>query len=163
MLAGRGHFRFLKEHVAEDVVVRRVLLARDDEENIEDTMRGLKLQGDVVSDEKKRQLEVLVAEFGDVFRETPGLTKLTSHMIDTGEATPIRLQAYRIPMHWKEPFKKELDQLLEQGIIEPSRSPWASPTVPVKESEHLGRSSQTCQESFRIAKGSRLNSESREV
>ena len=32
-----------------------MLLARDDEENIEDTMRGLKLQGDVVSDEEKRQ------------------------------------------------------------------------------------------------------------
>ena len=39
-------------------------------------MRGLKLQGDVVSDEKKRQLEVLVAKFGDVFRETPELTKI---------------------------------------------------------------------------------------
>ena len=112
-----------------------MLLARDDEENIEDTMRGLKLQGDVVSDEKKRQLEVLVAEFGDIFRETPGLTKLTSHTSDTGEATPIRSQAYRVPMHWKEPFKKELDQLLEQGIIKPSRSPWASPTVAVKKSD----------------------------
>ena len=54
------------------------------------------------------------------------------HKYDTGNHPPIRSPAYRVLLQWREAYRKEIQVLLELGIIEPSTSPWASPTVPVK-------------------------------
>ena len=47
--------------------------------------------------------------------------------IDTGTAAPIHCNPYRIAVTLREVLRKELYSLLEQGIIEPSVSPWAAP------------------------------------
>lgn len=55
--------------------------------------------------------------------------------IDTGGSPPIRQAPYSVPLGIRDQVKKELDELLECGIIERSVSPWASPLVPVKKSD----------------------------
>ena len=55
--------------------------------------------------------------------------------IDTGEARPIRQMPRKVPHHLKVEIDKQLDQMLEQGVIEPSSSPWASPICLVKKKD----------------------------
>ena len=48
--------------------------------------------------------------------------------INVESATPIRQQTYRLP-EARKIVKKELDNTLDQGIVQPSHSPWALPIV----------------------------------
>ncbi|CAF0886678.1 unnamed protein product [Brachionus calyciflorus] len=61
-----------------------------------------------------------------------GCCNYTVHSIDTQGSEPIREPPRRVPFHMKEEIKKQLDELLEAGIIEPSNSEWATALVPIK-------------------------------
>ena len=52
--------------------------------------------------------------------------------IDTGDARPVRQMPRRVPHHWRAEVDKQLDQMLEQGVIKPSTSAWASPICLVR-------------------------------
>lgn len=55
--------------------------------------------------------------------------------IDTGDARPVCQMPRRVPHHWKAEVDKQLDQMLEQGVIEPSTSAWASPICLVRKKD----------------------------
>ena len=55
-----------------------------------------------------------------------GLTSLAQHAIDTGDAKPIKQPFRRVPLAFADEEKKAIDKLLSQGVIRPSKSPWAS-------------------------------------
>ena len=57
------------------------------------------------------------------------------HDIDTGDALPIKQRAYRLPIHKHEEVNRQVGDMLTQGIIEPSDSPWASPLVLVQKKD----------------------------
>ena len=57
---------------------------------------------------------------------------MAKHSIKTTTNTPIWSPAYTILVHIEAKFKEELDNLLADGIIEESYSPWCSPPIPVK-------------------------------
>ena len=76
----------------------------------------------------------LLGEFKDVFSQSStdyGRTTLIEHRIDTGEARPIRQALRRIPHALREEINTQINSMLDHGIIQPSRSPWASPIVAV--------------------------------
>ena len=52
-------------------------------------------------------------------------------VINTSDAAPVRQRAYRTP-HLRDTLREELRKMEEQGVIEPSSSPWASPVVLIK-------------------------------
>lgn len=62
-------------------------------------------------------------------------TQVVEMSIDTGDAHPIRQRAYRIPLAKMKTVEQELEKMLDDGIIEPSTSAWASPLtlVPKKD------------------------------
>ena len=57
------------------------------------------------------------------------------HRILTEGQRPIRQKPYRIPPALKEEVSKELQELLEVGIVEKSTSEWSSPIVVVKKKD----------------------------
>ncbi len=85
--------------------------------------------GEQLSSEQKKEIE---ANFRDVLQSKPGRTDLTEHSIDMGSARPIRLPPYKIPHAYRESVERELKEMEESEVIEPSQSEWSSPIVIVK-------------------------------
>ena len=88
-----------------------------------------------LDEDESQQVKEFLCEFQHVFSRDEsdlGLTHLAEHVIDTGNATPIKQPPRRVPMAFVGEDKKAIDQLLKQGTIRPSTSPWASPIVLVR-------------------------------
>ena len=80
--------------------------------------------------DRRDQLNKLLTSFKDIFQDRPGRTNLCRHTIELQPDTkPIRLPPYRVNPHKAELISKELDLMIEMGVIERSNSPWASPVV----------------------------------
>ena len=57
------------------------------------------------------------------------------HDIETGDAKPIKQPPRRPPLAARDEEDKQLDEMLETGIIEPSYSPWSSPVCMAKKKD----------------------------
>jgi len=87
-----------------------------------------------LTEEQEKKLNKLIEENQDIFSKDEydiGRTTLVKHEIDTGDAKPIKQNAYRANPNNKILIKKEIDEMLKRGIIEPSLSSWSSPVVMV--------------------------------
>ena len=93
-----------------------------------DTHQGSKL-GDQLQPKQVKELKLLLTQYRLVFSGRPGKTDLAEHQIETEDVPPIRLPAYRLPQAYRSMVKEELDEMLESGIIEQSKSEWSSPIV----------------------------------
>ena len=54
------------------------------------------------------------------------------HRIPTGQAVSVQQRFRQLLMHKREEVEMSLGKMLDQGVIEPSTSPWASPIMLVK-------------------------------
>lgn len=90
--------------------------------------------GSQLSGSERDELVGILEEFRDVLQGRPGQTDVTEHSINT-VSNPIRLPPYRIPHAYREEVSKELQEMEDSGIIEPSCSEWASPIVVAKKKD----------------------------
>ena len=65
----------------------------------------------------------LKEDFKDVFQDVPGRTDMVNHDIPTGDGQPVRLPQYRLAHKFQDFLREEIKTLLEQEIIEHSKSP----------------------------------------
>ena len=82
--------------------------------------------------EESRQLKELGLEYANVFALDPselGTTDMVRHMIDTGDSHPVHQPPRRVPFALRGRVEEMVDDMLQRGKVEPSRSPWASPIV----------------------------------
>ena len=61
--------------------------------------------------------------------KTPELSRLVVIDVPTGDAQPIAQRPYPIPFKYLEAVRKEIQKLLDGGLIEPTVSSWASPIL----------------------------------
>lgn len=93
------------------------------------------------SDQKKQALE-LFDKYKDVFSSDTydlGTAKGVTHYIDTGDSDPVRLQPVCRSLALEAVVNKEIQELLDKGLIKPSCSPWASPVLIVKKKDGINR------------------------
>jgi len=64
-----------------------------------------------------------------------GRTNIIQHYIDTGNATPVSQLLRCFPPGHVEAILEHVDSMLNQGLIEPAQSPWASSVVLVKKKD----------------------------
>ena len=88
--------------------------------------------GEQLDKHQRKELEQLLLEYKSTLQNRPGCTNVVEHRIPTSTMNPIRLPPYRIPHAYKESVQKELHEMLDDGIIERSKSEWAAPIVLVK-------------------------------
>ncbi|CAM4475063.1 unnamed protein product [Lepidochelys kempii] len=78
---------------------------------------------------QRQQIQELCTSYAPTFSATPGLTERAYHSIDTGNAYPIRVHPYRVSPQAKTAIEREIQDMLQMGVICPSESAWASPVV----------------------------------
>ncbi|GFT81021.1 retrovirus-related Pol polyprotein from transposon 297 [Trichonephila clavipes] len=75
------------------------------------------------------ELASLLRNHHSIFEVGGEATPFIKHSINTESNPPISVPPYQMNPAWKEQLKKELDSLLQQGIIVECESPYASPVV----------------------------------
>lgn len=79
--------------------------------------------------EQMDQIQRLVEEFGDIFTDVPKRTHLMKHSLKTSTEVPIQMKPYPIPYALQDKVKRELQQMMDLGIIEETDSPYSAPVV----------------------------------
>ncbi|CAI5976563.1 unnamed protein product [Closterium sp. NIES-64] len=82
--------------------------------------------------DQQTDLRKLLVEYREVFAteaEPLGTHPTVLHHIATGSAKPISHKPYRVSPSERARIEEEVAALLEQGVIRPSNSPWASPCI----------------------------------
>lgn len=94
-----------------------------------------------LDEKQKKQMEILIMNYKDVFRDTPGRTHLMEHDIEVDSTPPVKQRAYRVNPNRAKQIEEELAYMLEHKMIEPCQSEWSSPITIVEKS---GRSIRLC-------------------
>ena len=87
-----------------------------------------------VSDVIKNDALLIIREFKDIFSRTKsdiGFCDQITHEIDTGTTRPINMRCHRIPWNLEQKVDTRVNEMLENGVITESSSPWNSPIVVV--------------------------------
>ena len=83
-----------------------------------------------LSDTDKQLLLTVLDKYSDVFSDKPGLYQGVQHSIPVSpDFRPRRLKEYKIPEKIKPEVMRQIQELLDLGIIQKSNSPMASPLV----------------------------------
>ena len=83
-------------------------------------------------------LQEALLEYHHLFsldEEERGETNLIQLSIDTGEASPIKQPARRMPYAARQEVARHIRKMQEANVIQPSSSPWSSPIVLVKKKD----------------------------
>uniref|UniRef100_A0A131XKF8 RNA-directed DNA polymerase n=1 Tax=Hyalomma excavatum TaxID=257692 RepID=A0A131XKF8_9ACAR len=99
-----------------------------------ETYRDVKV-ADSLDANQKAHVEQLLSIYHDIFSDVPGKTNLVECKITTTSTEPVNVRQYPIPFAVHEAVEQEVQQMLAQGIIEPSDSPYQSPIVVVKKKD----------------------------
>ncbi|CAM5160012.1 unnamed protein product [Natator depressus] len=78
---------------------------------------------------QRQQIKELRTSYTPTFSATPGLTERAYHSIDAGNAHPIEVQPYQGSPQATTAIEREIQDMLQMGVIHPSGSAWASPVV----------------------------------
>lgn len=108
------------------------------DQNIDKTKITSLLRTEHMNSEEKNSIIQLCKNFKDIFFYED--TKLTftnqvKHKINTTDEIPVHSKTYRYPYIHKPEVEKQISKMLNDGIIQPSNSPWSSPIwiVPKKQ------------------------------
>lgn len=88
--------------------------------------------------ENRDRLLDLLHRYSECFSANSKLrqTPLAKHRIITEDgARPTRQSPYRVSSHEREAIRTQVDDMLSDDIIQPSKSPWAAPVVLVKKKD----------------------------
>ncbi len=88
--------------------------------------------GTTLTTVQRRLVWTLLATYADVFNDLPKVPTQTTRFragINTGDAAPVRASPYRTSPKEKEIIDRQIDEMLEAGVIKPSRSPWSSAVI----------------------------------
>ena len=103
----------------------------------------LDLLGDPELEEpEKTRLQELLASNHQAFcieDGEQGETELVQMEINTGDSTPIKQSVRRMPFSVRQEVARQIQDMQKGNIIQPSRSPWASPVVLVRKRDGTHR------------------------
>ncbi|RWS01024.1 hypothetical protein B4U79_16779, partial [Dinothrombium tinctorium] len=88
---------------------------------------GFVYVGSSLNANEQRALLNLLTQFGDRFsfsNKTLGKCTITKCKIYTGEAQPVHQNPYRYSLSQREEIEKQIQELIEIGVVRPSKSPW---------------------------------------
>ena len=91
-----------------------------------------------IPEHERTQLVTLLEKYSDAFSVTEGErgeTNWTEMHINTADAVPKKQPVRRVPFAVRQEVAKQLAKMQEEGVIQPSNSPWASAIVLVRKKD----------------------------
>ena len=64
---------------------------------------------------------------------------MIQHRVKLTDDAPVRCKLYPLPYGMREELCNEVDSMLEMGVVKPSTSPYALPSVMVKKKDDSNR------------------------
>ncbi|GFX03002.1 CCHC-type domain-containing protein [Trichonephila clavipes] len=113
----------------------------DQQETSESQMNCSLMMSPELSDEQRNKLSELLRKFSGLFTKTDKSTAAKTnvkHRIFTGDHAPINQRAYRVSPTERRIIHEEVQKMLDEGIVQPSESPWSSPVVLVRKKTVVG-------------------------
>ena len=111
------------------------LTIENDIHPLPDELKEINLESSLLSENGKLQLLKILKKYTSVFMK-PGKrmkrTDILEHKIDMVKHDPFKHKPSNVPMALREPVKKELQSMLDDGVIRPSQSEYSSRIVVVK-------------------------------
>ncbi|GFU97193.1 retrovirus-related Pol polyprotein from transposon 297 [Trichonephila clavipes] len=95
-----------------------------------------------LSDEQRNKLSELLRKFSGLFTKTDKSTAAKTnvkHRTFTGDHAPINQRVYRVSPTERRIIHEEVQKMLDEGIVQPSESPWSSPVVLVRKNDGCWR------------------------
>ncbi|CAG2199376.1 unnamed protein product [Mytilus edulis] len=89
---------------------------------------------ELLNEDQIKLLNDLLIKYDQTFSKNKsdlGRASAIKHTISTGNAKPIKQAPRRLPLSKRDEVNDKIQRLLDCGVIEPSKSPWASCIVPV--------------------------------
>ncbi|GBN55760.1 Retrovirus-related Pol polyprotein from transposon 17.6 [Araneus ventricosus] len=97
-----------------------------------------KLNLDNLGGEERAKLLSLLNKYKSVFAQSLkdlGSCDIVQHEINLTDNLPVRQKPYRVPYALKDEMKKQINTLLDAGIIQPSSSAYSAPVMLVKKAD----------------------------
>ncbi|MCH90152.1 RNA-directed DNA polymerase (Reverse transcriptase), partial [Trifolium medium] len=97
---------------------------------------------EAIQDNIPNELRGIFQQFKDVFKECiqlPPERSKVHHIKLFPDHGPINVRPYRYPHHQKEEIERQVSELLQAGVIQPSMSAFASPVILVKKKDKSWR------------------------
>ena len=93
---------------------------------------------DNLTDEQSINFGKVLIEYADIFAKDDtdlGLFTSVQHSMNTGDADPIKQRMRKVPKAFADEEESHLQKMLDCGVIEPSNSAWASPSVLIRKKD----------------------------
>ena len=91
---------------------------------------------------QRKKLEELLHRHEEVFArdpKTPSVTNVVEHLIETGNARPVKQKSARVSPATEEEINKQIEDMLKNEICRPSTSPWSSRVIMVRKKDQSYR------------------------
>lgn len=105
---------------------------------------------DDLSAQQRERLDKLLEEMAEEIGKGLGRTSLIEHRIDTGDSLPIKHRQYPFAPPIMAELEKEIQEMLDNDVIEPSISSWRSPVLLVKKPSGRNRLCLDCRQLNRV-------------
>ena len=130
---GRKGERCAEDEMGTDGVVQLLAAEESSPTSRTDELLGkLEIDIDHLTPRELEDLKALLVLYSDVFALTPaelGTTDVVTHSIDTVDHRPVTQQVRRTPFALREKVDLLVKEMMEQKVVEPYSSPWASPIM----------------------------------
>ena len=104
-------------------------------ERMQQLLKDRQPESETLSEEEKEKWRAFLFKYNHLFalnKSESGSTNIITHSINTGDHPPIRQPVRHTPFALRQRVDDLVQEMLNQGVIQPSQSPWASPIVLVK-------------------------------
>ena len=101
---------------------------------MDDILGKIKIGTNLSEEQHSKTIEV-IRRNADVFAKNPmkpNITATVEHTIETGDDIPTYAKPRRLPNAWKNEIHENIQEMIDNGIIRPSKSPWNCPIILVR-------------------------------
>ena len=82
-----------------------------------------------LSHAERKIIEPVLIKYAGIFHDDEDIdfksTNVVRHEIETGNVTPIKKALYNTPFDLRQEMNRQVQKMLDKGVISPSHSPWS--------------------------------------